>query len=610
MSSSKNTKKKKHSFFLLKWLFGGKSKVEEMDLLQEELMQSPFRTIVRKFMENKLAMGALIVFLAIFLVVLIGPIFNPISLSEQEETQTNIGMGLDMMDVPKELQGNVKQISTGATFSVGVDNNGKVYVWGHTKISKKIDIKRDMPSQKELGNVVSVAAGFDHVVALNDEGEVICWGNNRLGQVKVPGEVERAKGIKQIAAGYQMSYALTEDGKILNWGNDNLNDVRITRKKGDGKIAKIVVSNTTLLALREDGKVVHMGSQKSDVSRVPEDLENVVDIAATSNSVAAVTEDGKIVTWGKAGKSVTDIPEYEGKITSIYGGKLHFTMLTDKGTVYSWGANNYEQIDVPKKATDVEAIYGNYYQNYAITKSGDVVTWGLKGYLLGTDELGRDVFGRLLNGGRMTMTIGAVAVIISTFIGIIVGGISGFFGGWIDIILQRITEITASLPFLPMAMILNAIIGNSLSEDMRIFLIMVILGLLSWPSLARLVRAQVLAEREKEFVTAANAMGVKRGSIVFRHIIPNVISVIIVSATLGFASCMLTESSLSFLGFGVKLPRPTWGNMLNGCVNSVVIQNYWWRWVFPAIMLSICVICINMVGDGLRDAIDPKSNER
>ena len=109
---------------------------------------------------------------------------------------------------------------------------------------------------------------------------------------------------------------------------------------------------------------------------------------------------------------------------------------------------------------------------------------------------------------------------------------------------------------------------------------------------------------------SANAMGVKRSVIVFKHIIPNVISVIIVSATLDFAYCMLTESTLSFLGFGVKLPRPTWGNMLNGCVSSVVIQNYWWRWVFPAIMLGICVICINMVGDGLRDAIDPKSNER
>lgn len=606
---SKDNKKKKHSASLLKRLFGGKSKVEEMDLMQEELLQSPMRTIIRNFFENKLALGAVIVFLTIFLIVLIGPIFAPTDLNESEETQTNVGPGLSMMSVPKELEGNVKEISTGATFSVGVDNNGKVYVWGKTKISRKIDIAKDMPSQKELGKVISVAAGYDHVMALNEDGEIISWGSNRMGQAKAPSEVGRKK-IVQIAAGYQMSYALTEGGEIINWGNDNLNDVNVTRKKGNGHIQKIAVSNTTLMALRDDGTVVHMGNQKSDVSRVPEDLTDVVDFAASSNAVAALKEDGSLVIWGKANRSEKEVPEMDGKIVSLFGGRLHFTALTDKGNVYSWGDNNYDQVKVPSSLKNVTAIYGGYYQNYAVTEKGNVKTWGLKGYLLGTDELGRDVFGRLLNGGRMTMTIGAIAVIISTIIGIIIGGISGFFGGWVDIILQRITEIVASLPFLPMAMILNAIIGNSLSEEARIFLIMVILGLLSWPSLARLVRAQVLAEREKEFVTAANAMGVKRSSIVFRHIIPNVISVIIVSATLDFASCMLTESTLSFLGFGVKLPRPTWGNILNGCVSSVVIQNYWWRWVFPAIMLSICVICINLIGDGLRDAIDPKSNEK
>ena len=233
-----------------------------------------------------------------------------------------------------------------------------------------------------------------------------------------------------------------------------------------------------------------------------------------------------------------------------------------------------------------------------------------KGHPFGFDLQGCDVYSRVVHGTRTSLSVGVFATVLVVLLGTLIGALSGFFGGWVDIVLQRITEIVACLPFLPMAMILTSIIGNSMTESARIALIMVILGILSWPSLARLVRAQVLAEREQEFVTAANAMGVKRSVIVFKHIIPNVISVIIVSATLDFAYCMLTESTLSFLGFGVKLPRPTWGNMLNGCVSSVVIQNYWWRWVFPAIMLGICVICINMVGDGLRDAIDPKSNER
>jgi peptide/nickel transport system permease protein len=140
----------------------------------------------------------------------------------------------------------------------------------------------------------------------------------------------------------------------------------------------------------------------------------------------------------------------------------------------------------------------------------------------------------------------------------------------------------------------------------RIFIIMLILGVLSWPSLARMIRGQVLAERKKEYVLSAQALGVKEGKIAFRHVLPNVLSVALVSITLDFAGCLLTESSLSYLGFGVQQPRPTWGNMLTGANNSVVIQNYYWQWLFPALFLSIATICINIIGDSLRDVLDPK----
>ena len=283
-------------------------------------------------------------------------------------------------------------------------------------------------------------------------------------------------------------------------------------------------------------------------------------------------------------------------------------MLKD-GTVVSWGQNNLNQGSAPS-ISGVETICAGYFQNYAIDGSGKVTGWGLKGYLMGTDAYGRDIFVRLLTGGRMTMTIGAISVIISTIIGVIIGGLSGYYGGKLDNILMRFTEIVMSIPFLPFAMILSALVGNSVSEVVRISMIMVILGLLSWPSLARLVRAQILAEREKEFVTAAKAMGIKELSIVFRHILPNVITVIIVNTTLDFATCMLIESTLSFLGFGVAEPSPTWGNMLTGSNSSLVIGTYWWRWVFPSLALGLSTISINSIGDGLRDAIDPRSNER
>ena len=251
------------------------------------------------------------------------------------------------------------------------------------------------------------------------------------------------------------------------------------------------------------------------------------------------------------------------------------------------------------------------YQTYLVNDSGKLVkSCGLKGYLFGTDSRGRDTLTRIIHGGKMTMTIGAVAVIISSVIAIIIGCLSGYFGGWVDMLLMRITEIFAAIPFLPFAMMLSYVLTTRpISENMRIFIIMFILGLLSWTGLAHMIRGQVLAEREKEFVLAAKAMGVKEGKIAFKHILPNVISIILVSMTLDFAGCLLTESSLSYLGFGVQQPRPTWGNMLNGANNSIVIQNYWWQWVFPALFLAMATICINIMGDTLRDALDPKSSQ-
>jgi peptide/nickel transport system permease protein len=230
---------------------------------------------------------------------------------------------------------------------------------------------------------------------------------------------------------------------------------------------------------------------------------------------------------------------------------------------------------------------------------------------MGTDGRGRDLFTRIIHGGKMTLTIGAVAVLVSSVIAVVVGCIAGYFGGKTDLILMRITEIFSSIPFLPFAMLLSQIIKNyALPETARIFIIMLILGILSWPSLARMIRGQVLAERKKEYVLSARAIGVPERKIAFKHVLPNILSVVLVSMTLDFAGCLLTESSLSYLGFGVQQPRPTWGNMLTGANNSVVIQNYYWQWLFPALFLSIATICINILGDNLRDLTDPKSRKK
>ena len=193
---------------------------------------------------------------------------------------------------------------------------------------------------------------------------------------------------------------------------------------------------------------------------------------------------------------------------------------------------------------------------------------------MGTDGYGMDMLTRLMYGGRVSLMIGFIVIIIETVLGVILGGIAGYFGGFLDMAIMRVAEVVSSMPFIPFAMILSAVLGSQVSVEQRMYIIMVILGLLSWPGLCRQVRAQMFAQREMEYVTAAKTIGVKENKIIFKHIIPNVMSVVLVSITLSFGTSMLTESTLSYLGFGIPAPTPTWGNMLSNANNSVIIQNY------------------------------------
>ena len=583
-------------------LFGRTSR--EVDALAEEAMQSQFQTVIRRFFRGPVNVAAVMVFLFFLLAVLVGPAVHPLDENYQDMTQQNVAPGRNMLQIPAELKGHVKEISIGSTFSAGVSDTGKLYVWGQTQATRKIDLAKDIP--EDLGTVRLVSAGFDHIAAVSEEGEVFCWGNNRLKQCDVPRKTDGSK-IVFLNAGYQFTVAITDDGNAVTWGNSSLVDMSLTGLSG--KLKKIVFTSDSAAALLTDGTIAYLGKADNALKKnVPEG--KAIDLAATGHTLCAVMEDGTLVEWGQKEYGLENLPVLSGKAVQIESGRYHYTVRTEDGQVISWGKNNYGQTSVPKGAAGASEIVSGYFQNAAIREDGQVSLWGLKGYFLGSDGYGRDVFTRLLNGGRMTMTIGCVSVIISSIIGVIIGGVSGYFGGHVDMILMRFEEIVASLPFLPFAMILSAIVGNRISETSRIFLIMVILGVLSWTGICRLVRAQVLAEREKEYVLAAKAMGVREWPLIVRHIIPNVLSVVIVDMTLSFAACMLTESGLSYLGFGVAEPRPTWGNMLSGCNDSVIIQYYWWRWLFPAVALGLNTIAINVIGDGMRDAIDPKTEER
>ena len=581
----------------------GKKDTKPKSVLEEDQMQSPFRTIIQHLCENKVAMGSAIIFIVIFLMCFILPIWMKQDLNFQDPTQKNIAPGFSFLSVPKELKNNAKEIEAGPTFGIGIDNDGVVYEWGTLT-----DRLKQIPA--DMGKVVDIAVGQDHVLAMNEEGELFTWGYNRMNLNRIPSEVQ-GKKVKSIAAGYQVSIVVLEDGSLVTWGNENAVDIVASKAKDEN--VKLVRTNiSTGLALTEDGRLIPLAKRETAFDAVPDEIQGrIQDFAMTDKTVFALLDDGTVASWGGNDYNIQKIPEgVDGHVVSISAGRNHVTALLDDGTVASWGGNNNKQCKVPSGVKNIQSVSSRYYQNYAIDEDGNVTTWGLKGYLFGTDNMGRSVALRMLKGGQMTMTVGFVSVIISLIIGIIVGGIAGYYAGKVDILLMRVAEVVGSLPFIPLALILSALIGNKVSEVGRIIMIMVILGILSWPGVAYMVRAQVLAERQKEFVTAAKALGVRERNIIFRHIVPNVMTIIIVNATLSFATCMLTESGLSFLGFGVSEPIPSWGNMLNDCRSSEVISQFWWRWIFPSIALALCTISINLFGDGLRKAVDPKSSER
>lgn len=295
-----------------------------------------------------------------------------------------------------------------------------------------------------------------------------------------------------------------------------------------------------------------------------------------------------VVDWGE-----TEVDKSGGK-----------TIYTPYKIEFEVDGEKYSIVQVSEYTTQ-NNIYADPF-TYGVNEDGKTVM-----HLLGTDQFGRDILVRLMYGGRVSLTISFMAVILNTLLGIILGGLAGFFGKWVDMVIMRIVDIINCIPTLPIMLIISAILDAYKDQhqwlyDYRLYIIMGLLTLISWTGTARLVRGQILFLREQEYMVAADALGMSSSRKIFRHLVINIMPQLIVSMTLSLGSMILYEATLGYLDLGVPIPKASWGNMINAAKDTDILQYHANVWMPSGLCIIASVLAFNFIGDGLRDALDPK----
>ncbi|WP_026522138.1 ABC transporter permease [Butyrivibrio sp. VCB2001] len=315
------------------------------------------------------------------------------------------------------------------------------------------------------------------------------------------------------------------------------------------------------------------------------------DVITDGTTEVALVSD---VNFNAANAGVFISPAYkEAAMAAIEAGQTSFNFADEDGTEIEYRIENKN---------------GQYtFRRFQETRVIDTYARPSAKHWVGTDANGMDLLARLMYGGRISLLIGFVVIFIEVFIGMIIGGIAGFFGGWVDNLLMRIVDVVYCIPTMPLYLILGSIMDYyQASATTRIYMLCVIMAVIGWVGIARIVRGQILSLREQEFMVAAEATGISTYRRIFKHLIPNVVPQLIVFASMGLGDVILAEATLSFLGLGIKYPAASWGSIINAVNDSYVMSNYVFVWLPAGVFILLTVLAFNFIGDGLRDAFDPK----
>lgn len=404
----------------------------------------------------------------------------------------------------------------------------------------------------------------------------------------------------------QMTLAITQNKKMFTWKKAKY----LVKEEGEGLYSCVLKGKVIGLSTAD----ILTASDGSTVFPFEFQYAAMVAYAGKETSFEAegkqydITEDGIISEDGKEiayiGRYVVQPASSDIVLTKEWKDQLLAAIADGEET---FATKDKDGNDAEYELTFEAAKNIYHVKEEADTYVFDTYAKPSREHWLGTDKNGMDMLTRLMYGGRVSLVIGFLVEFIATGLGVILGGISGYFGGWVDNLIMRIVDVFYCIPSMPLIIILGSVMDKlRVDPGKRMVWLMLILGFLSWPGIARLVRGQILSLREQEFMMAAEATGLSTHRRIFRHLIPNVIPQLIVSMTMGLGGTIITEATLSFLGLGVKFPFASWGNIINDVNNTFVLTNYWFIWIPAGVLLLLTVLAFNLVGDGLRDAFDPR----
>lgn len=524
---------------------------------------SPGALIAKRFFRNRLAVVGLVILVVMFVFSFIGGLVSPYGQDQTFSTMTKLNT---------QYAGITETTSLRYTAAPDADFGALV------QSSANSAINSGATSFERSGVTYTIEQPASDLYVFKQGGEVVAYASTEV--VSVPSGASMPSFDFQIAAITAVSNAagasdttsapeVTEGGVVVVEGDE---------ENAAAEAAEAQAAGNTFGA---DGQTYSF-----------DDSGNVMD--ASGATVAMVSP---FVISASDGNTVIPDDLREALLTAVSADVSDVTYTDANGAEHTYTIS----YDAYSKVYNVTETTENLvYDRYA---SPSAEHW------LGTDGNGMDMLTRLMYGGRVSLIIGFIVVFIAAGLGVIMGGISGYFGGWVDNLIMRIVDIFYCLPSMPIIIILgSAMDAMRLDPWIRMIYLMLILGFLSWPSIARLVRGQILSLREQEFMLATEATGISIPHRIIRHLIPNVMPQLIVSCTMSLGSTIITEATLSFLGLGVKFPFASWGNIISDVNNAFVMTNYWFIWIPAGICLLLAVLGFNFVGDGLRDAFDPKMN--